>query len=184
MDRAKAKIQNNPDHVLYEDDIKDIFKELQETEEERNERIRQAIIDCMKSYTSGYTLLTDDISVKEAIGWLEKQSEQAKTNEEQAQYEWTKEDETGFIDAIWCINKVAKIAKDENEMGNCWTAEKWIKSLNPKNLREGRRAESLYVTPHKEFFNFIYERLIHKYGENPNVDYMQSLKDRIDDLFE
>ena len=43
--------------------------------------------------------------------------------------------------------------------------------------------ESNYATPHREFFNWIYDRLVSLYGENPNVDYMLSLKERIDDLF-
>ncbi len=38
------------------------------------------------------------------------------------------------------------------------------------------------ITPHKEFFKWIYERLIHVHKENPNVDYMRSLKERIDNM--
>lgn len=40
-----------------------------------------------------------------------------------------------------------------------------------------------YITPNKEFFNWIYNRLVYVHGENPNYDYMRSLKERIDDLF-
>lgn len=40
-----------------------------------------------------------------------------------------------------------------------------------------------HITPNREFFTFIYERLVHKYNENPNFDYMQSFKERIDELF-
>lgn len=40
-----------------------------------------------------------------------------------------------------------------------------------------------YITPHKEFFNWIYDRLVYVHGENPEYDYMRSLKERIDDLF-
>jgi hypothetical protein len=40
-----------------------------------------------------------------------------------------------------------------------------------------------YITPHKEFFNWIYDRLVYVHGENPNYDYMLSLRERIDDLF-
>ena len=46
------------------------------------------------------------------------------------------------------------------------------------------KSESSYITPHKKFFEFIYGRLVNKYGENPTVDYMLSFKERIDDLFE
>ena len=38
------------------------------------------------------------------------------------------------------------------------------------------------ITPHKEFFKWIYERLIHVHKENPNVVYMRSLKERIDNM--
>lgn len=127
LNRAKAMIQNNPDHVLYESDIKALFKELQETEDERNERIRQAIKDCIASCAAGYTLLIDDIKVSEVYDWLDKQ-------------------------------KTSDIPKSPE-------------------------AESSYITPHKEFFEFIYDRLVNEYGENPSADYMLSFKERINDLF-
>ena len=40
-----------------------------------------------------------------------------------------------------------------------------------------------YITPHKEFFTFIYGRMRDVHNEDPNLDYMQSFKERIDDLF-
>lgn len=40
-----------------------------------------------------------------------------------------------------------------------------------------------YNTPHKEFFKFIYDRMVNVHKENPNVDYMISLAERINDLF-
>ena len=40
-----------------------------------------------------------------------------------------------------------------------------------------------YITPNKKFFNWIYNRLVYVHGENPNYDYMLSLRERIDDLF-
>lgn len=45
------------------------------------------------------------------------------------------------------------------------------------------KAGKSYTTPHKEFFNFIYYRLKDTYGENPDIDFMRSLRERIDDLF-
>jgi len=38
------------------------------------------------------------------------------------------------------------------------------------------------ITPDREFLQFIYDRLIHHHDENPNVDYMISLKQRIDNI--
>ena len=40
-----------------------------------------------------------------------------------------------------------------------------------------------HITPNKEFFNWIYDRLVYVHGENPDYDYMCSLRERIDDSF-
>lgn len=42
--------------------------------------------------------------------------------------------------------------------------------------------EHSYITPNPEFFQWIYDRLVHVNNENPNVDYMISLKERIEDM--
>ena len=39
-----------------------------------------------------------------------------------------------------------------------------------------------YITPNKQFFQWIYDRLIYVHNENPNVDYMLSLKERIENM--
>ena len=43
--RAKSKIKKDKDHVLYEDDIIDIFPELAESEDEK---VKKAIYNCVK----------------------------------------------------------------------------------------------------------------------------------------
>ena len=40
-----------------------------------------------------------------------------------------------------------------------------------------------YTTPHRKFFQFIYDRLVNVHGEEEGTDYMRSLKERIEDLF-
>jgi hypothetical protein len=45
---------------------------------------------------------------------------------------WTEEDEAGFGDALWAIKQAKTIAKDENDMGNLWYAERWLKNLVEK----------------------------------------------------
>ena len=45
---------------------------------------------------------------------------------------WSEEDETALGDALWCCKQAASIAKDENDMGNAWYAEKWLKSLKQR----------------------------------------------------
>jgi len=42
---------------------------------------------------------------------------------------WSQADETAFNDLMWCIEQARKSAKDENDMGNIWFAEKWIKDI-------------------------------------------------------
>ena len=46
---------------------------------------------------------------------------------------WSEEDETALQDTLWCIGQARKQAKDENDMGTCWFAERWLKSLKPQN---------------------------------------------------
>ena len=41
-----------------------------------------------------------------------------------------------------------------------------------------------YITPNPEFFQWIYNRLVYQHHENPNMDYMLSLKERIKDMQE
>ena len=45
---------------------------------------------------------------------------------------WSKEDEAGLSDTLWAIQQARAIAKDENDMGNLWYAEKWLKSLKDR----------------------------------------------------
>lgn len=45
---------------------------------------------------------------------------------------WSEEDETALGNALWCCKQAASIAKDENDMGNVWYAETWLKSLKDR----------------------------------------------------
>ena len=45
---------------------------------------------------------------------------------------WSEEDENSLLDVLWCCKKVASIAKDENEMGTVWCAERWLNSLKDR----------------------------------------------------
>ena len=45
---------------------------------------------------------------------------------------WSEEDEAGLGDAMWAIEQARTIAKDENDMGNLWYAEHWLKSLKER----------------------------------------------------
>ena len=52
--------------------------------------------------------------------------------------EWSEEDEAAFGDLMWCIEQARKSAKDENDMGDIWFAENWLKNrlifLRPQHI--------------------------------------------------
>ena len=52
------------------------------------------------------------------------------------QKSWSEEDDTYMSDAMWCIEKVKKMAKDENDMGTIWFAERWLKSIKQRMKEE------------------------------------------------
>lgn len=45
---------------------------------------------------------------------------------------WSEDDEKGLGDALYAIQQARTIAKDENDMGNLWYAENWLKSLKER----------------------------------------------------
>lgn len=76
---------------------------------------------------------------------LEKQGEQKPS--------WSEEDEISFLDALWCCKKAASIAKDENEMGTVWYAERWLKSLKERaKSKQGEQKSADKVEP-KDYNN-------------------------------
>jgi hypothetical protein len=71
---AMSKIKNNKDHILYEEDIIDIFPELKESEDERIRKFISNELVCLRATygksSDRYEELTN------AVAWLEKQGEQ------------------------------------------------------------------------------------------------------------
>lgn len=55
--------------------------------------------------------------------------------------EWLDEDEVYLQDALWCVEQAAKVARGENDMGACWSAERWLKSLRPQPKQEWSEKE-------------------------------------------
>ena len=74
LNKAKSKIENDKGHVLYEDDIVEIFPELAESEDEK---IRKAIKSILAFSPAA---LFDKVSVsrEDAITWFEKQNHDGK----------------------------------------------------------------------------------------------------------
>jgi len=98
--------------------IEYIFPELKESEDEKT---RKEIINYFECQSR------DEPCRKEIhnkwIAWLDNQKS----------VEWNEEEEAALQDALWCIEQARKQAKDENDMGTCWFAERWLKSLKPQN---------------------------------------------------
>lgn len=97
----------------------------------------------------------------------------------QPRQEWSEEDEAAFGDLMWCIEQARKSAKDENDMGNIWFAENWLK----------KKLKSLRPHPHwkpseeqMELLNKVYHYLFaDKYA---TADMQDGLGDFIDELKE
>lgn len=71
--RAKAKIKNDKDHVLYEDDVLEIFPELAESKGARIIKVIRGWI-----LTRPALFFDNGISKEEILSWLDKQSEKEK----------------------------------------------------------------------------------------------------------
>lgn len=122
-DEAITKARNIVNSInvglIGKDSFEAVFPELKESEDEK---VREEIISFIKDNTLTYTENGAKSQIR-WVAWLEKQKDK----------EWSEEDEKGRGDALWCCKQAASIAKDENDMGNCWYAEKWLKSLRPQS---------------------------------------------------
>lgn len=121
--RAKSKIKNDKDHVLYKDDVIEIFPELSESEESKDERIRKGIIrnlEFLMDRAEGFV----KNELKERIAWLEKQGEQKQellTKEkalknspfvEQKPADKLKFKVGDFLVSDYCMGKVVELTND------------------------------------------------------------------------
>ena len=89
---AKSKIKNNKDHVLYENDVIEIFPELKESEDEK---IKKDLIQWINEFPD--TIWRGHYK-KDVIDWLEKQGEQKPA--------WGEEDEKMVKDIIAAIDSL------------------------------------------------------------------------------
>ena len=89
---------------------------------EEDDAIRNDLI----NYFRGSALETPE---KEVIDFLKSLKERVLPQPKQ---EWSEDDEKGLSDALWAVEQARTIAKDENDMGNIWYAENWLKSLKER----------------------------------------------------
>lgn len=117
-----------------------------------------------------------DKQEKDAFDWLNSLRPNQKS-------EWSQEDEDTY-NRVYCLFRDAIDEWYETIFTGCYpkiTRDKVLAML--KALRPQPRVKTNdYITPHKKFFKWIYNRLIDVHNENPNVDYMQSFRKRIDNL--
>ena len=108
IERAKSKIRNDKDHVLYEEDILDIFPSLKESDEER---IRKWLIKDMNRRLSCWT--STEVTKEQVLAWLEKQCEYANFRNKIQIGDKVTRNEDGVLVNLSQLNRVAK--KDEKQ---------------------------------------------------------------------
>lgn len=98
------------------EDIRVVLEEcFQELKESDDERIRKLLVELFNNADQHNYNMGVGVSNKEILAWLEKQKTMT-----------THEYEQGREDTLWCIKQAMRHAKDENEMGMGWFAEKWV----------------------------------------------------------
>lgn len=117
-DEAIIKAKALYNQGLINPPLEHIFPELAESEDEK---IRKTIIRFFKDqYSNEAEMYDGSVTVGDVIAWLEKQK--PFTDEEYNQ---------GKEGVLWCLKKAKERAKDENEMGTVWIAEKWLEKQKP-----------------------------------------------------
>ena len=160
-------------------------QEEQVWSEEDEEMLNSCISSIEESKENRYAYRENDgdTSYDREIAWLKSLPlNHKKKNEDVAKFcsnEWSEEDEKMRNLAIeWAETMSGQFSfVDMNPMDFRKIAT-WLKSLRPQPKQE----KSDYITPHKQFFKWIYDRLVNVHKENPDVDYMISFKKRIEEL--
>ena len=98
---------------------------------------------------------------------------------QKSQPAWSEKDEIGFSDTLWAIQQARTIAKDENDMGNLWYAEDWLKSLKYRYMWKPTKENVEAVRLARSF-------VTDDFSENPTlseilIDLEEQLKKLIDE---
>lgn len=106
--------------------VKKLYEKKPTAWTEEDENLYQDTLDAFEA-------LGNDLDPLEDWGrlydWLKSLKDRVQPQPKQ---KWTEEDEVGIGDALWAIKQARTIAKDENDMGNLWYAERWLKSLKQR----------------------------------------------------
>lgn len=74
----------------------------------------------------------NDISTDSCLLSMRKTIEKLKSLRPQPKQEWSEEDKIGWDEAFACVTRAEKAAKNEEELQNAVTAEKWLKEIKFK----------------------------------------------------
>lgn len=145
-----------------------IFPELKS----EDEKIRKWLLDFVQGLPDeGLDFHFYNLNKEQVIAWLEKQGKKKQL--------WSKEDEIGFNDTLWVIQQARTIVKDENDMGNLWYAEDWLKSLKYRYMWKPTKE-------HVEAVRLARSFVTDDFSENPTlseilIDLEEQLKKLMDE---
>lgn len=153
-------IQRIKDWNLEDDDMEVLAVVIPELKESEDERIRKELIEFVKSrggFKQEYIAWLEKQGEQKTINdeWIEDYWKRHKVSNphsydkgDEIQFDyngfkrfckqffqkpaWSEEDGIAFDDVMWAIEQARTIAKDENDMGNLWYAERWLKSLKDR----------------------------------------------------
>jgi hypothetical protein len=143
--------------------IEYIFPELKNSEDDR---VRKCLITFFRRFPYD-SIVNAGTNAKEALAWLENQGHDGK--------KWIYED-------VYLKEKEQLIQDGIDEVLENPQKYGLEKQGEQKPDNKAESMEYNYITPNPEFFQWIYDRLVHVHNENPNVDFMLSLKERIEDM--
>ena len=119
IERAKSKIKNDKDHVLYEDDVIEIFPELAESEDERIRKIISDIL-LIDSDDIREILESNNVLMQDIDAWLEKQGEHANfRNKIQIGDKVTRNEDGVLVN----LSQLKRVARKDEKQGEQKTAE-------------------------------------------------------------
>lgn len=100
----------------------------------------EEIVEALDDYTKNLDIFFSKIKVgdKDILSvefrekvqhWLKSLKDRVQSRSKQ---EWTEEDDNGLGDALWAVKQARTIAKNENEMGGLWYAERWLNTIKER----------------------------------------------------
>ena len=159
---AKSKIKNDKDHVLYEEDIIDIFPELKVS---KDERIRKVLVDYFKRYKGqeerGGSTMFCGIPTDDILTWLEKQYKKELVNFDEAEKEKSDFVGGGFIK---CFRNFLDFKKFETY---------WLEYIGDDNYNvrsDNLLGKTYHITPYQLYTIFRKQTGFKKRGESAEIN--------------